>query len=106
MTIDEKALREAAEAAAGIAHPWHTSFHLRGIGINPQDATFIAAANPQVVLALLDELAALRERESATWERAHAEFCPRGRVEGVGDVCSTHLKPGDRHMFAKVVRDA
>lgn len=31
---------------------------------------------------------------AVAWEWAHAAFCPRG---GTIDVCSTHLRPGDRY---------
>lgn len=35
---------------------------------------------------------------AVAWENAHAAFCPRHR-NGV-DVCSTHLRPGDRYAHA------
>lgn len=34
------------------------------------------------------------------WEHAHAVFCPR--VHDGFDVCSTHLRPGDRYMHAQM----
>lgn len=41
----------------------------------------------------------MKARIRDAWEQAHAEFCPRGGP--VLDVCSTHLRPGDRHLLAK-----
>lgn len=39
---------------------------------------------------------------AVTWESAHDEFCPR--VVNGFDVCSTHLRPGDRYLHATLRR--
>lgn len=76
MTIDTKRLRELAEAAT--PGPWVAEDYNEGevytvdpfklvckVWRHPQDqvAAFIAAANPQTVIALLDEVERLLERQ-------------------------------------------
>jgi hypothetical protein len=34
---------------------------------------------------------------AVAWEQAHDVFCPRGQV------CSTHLRPGDRYVHQRVI---
>lgn len=55
MSVDSKELRRLA----GAAMPYSGKFNLKAHVI--EVAEFIAAANPQAILALLDELDALRE---------------------------------------------
>lgn len=38
------------------------------------------------------------------WEQAHSVFCPRAS-RGL-DVCSTHLRPGDRYAHQRVIPPA
>ena len=45
------------------------------------------------IVASREAAAATRARAEA-WEQAHDVFCPRQ------DACSTHLRPGDRHLLA------
>jgi len=43
--------------------------------------------------AALSDPDALARIQAEAWDEAHDVFCPRGHV------CSTHLKPGDRHRL-------
>jgi hypothetical protein len=57
--------------------------------------------------ALAAYVQAARDEERArAWEEAHAKFCPRGGGSPDSDVCSTHLRPGDRHLLATFERGA
>lgn len=64
MTDDEiAALRASAEKAADAEEDWYGAEYLEGALHRPPqdiDATYIAAASPAAVLALLDEREALR----------------------------------------------
>lgn len=64
--IDKRALREAAEKAISEeGETWWNEDQLAsdyGLALHRQDAKFIAAANPDTVLALLNEMEAAEER--------------------------------------------
>jgi hypothetical protein len=107
--IDTKKLRELAEAATQPS-PWSVKRTPGGrhrtdeadqfnvldvdgmwvakVGPAPHDAAFIAAANPQTVIALLDEIERLRAIEDAARAYRHAW---------------SHVRPA--HTYQKTVRD-
>lgn len=58
------------------------------------DWAAIAGARYAIAELALD---ALETREQEIWEEAHSLFCPMAD-KGV-DVCSIHLRPGDRHLL-------
>lgn len=53
-------LREAAEKAAAV--PWELGEYWRDAGFTKRDGRYLAAADPQTVLALLSEVKSLRAR--------------------------------------------
>ena len=63
------------------------------------DAAHIAAANPAVILALLDELDAARKAEAAAYERA-AEWC-RQEAYRLGAVDGYSYASGQEYAFSR-----
>ncbi|SAI04792.1 Uncharacterised protein [Enterobacter asburiae] len=96
--IDKRALREAAEKAISEeGETWWNEDQLAsdyGLALHRQDAKFIAAANPDTVLALLDELEAKDRRIEEEIGRANREH-HRGFMMACG-----HLKEHSNVHYA------
>lgn len=91
--INKQALREAAEKAISEeGETWWNEEQLAsdyGLALHKADATFIAAANPATVLALLDELEAAEKRIAELEAREVVVNLPAyvdGRTLGYGEV--------------------